>query len=248
MKKSSFLLYFVMFLLNFFVFNRLLFLLGVVLCVIGIWSKVFLTAGILAFVLDLFHSLYLVIRGMITINKKTDDPEWNSWSDTIKDGHEAIIDRVENIVQSGEGRVTDDHSSNANQSYLESLVVYRTQKSSIQDDMTLDQMVDAFEEMCNISVGEPDDLLYETGTYTFTGEKMFHLEIVRQFKFLSDDEYVQLRLAVIYPPSWKTKFLYRTMWGSIEEGNFFCNVRNSLAYKIVRNQSIHSVRVTVEET
>lgn len=134
------------------------------------------------------------------------------------------------------------------QALLQKLVVYRTLRDSIQDGMTLSQMIDAFEKMCEISVGDPDHLLFETGTYDFTGEKMFHFDLVRQFKFMDPDEYVQLHLEVLYTPSLKTALLHRTTWAAPEDGTFFETVKSSRDYMVVKDLPIAKVHVHIDET
>ena len=131
---------------------------------------------------------------------------------------------------------------------LEKLVVYRKLKEAIREGMTLQEMVDAFEKICEIPVGEPDDLLFETGTYDFTGEKLFYVSLVRQFQFLDEEEYVHLRLDITYRPCPKTRFLFGVKWGSLTEGGFFSRVRGSRAYRVAQKLPIHQVSVRVEET
>ena len=95
---------------------------------------------------------------------------------------------------------------------LKNLPVYRALTDSIRDNMTLEELIDAFEKMCKLPVGTPDNLLFETGTFSFSGEKMFYFSLVRQFQFADEDEYVQLHLDIQFPPSIKTAQLKRTTW------------------------------------
>lgn len=134
------------------------------------------------------------------------------------------------------------------QAPLRSLVVYRTLRDSIRDNMSLDEMIDAFSQMCKTSVGEPDDLLFETGTYDFTGENLFYFSLVRQFQFMDADEYVQLHLDVLYTPGVKTKLLFGTKWNSQVNGDFFEMVKSSLAYAVVKDMAPVRVDVWIEET
>ena len=54
-------------------------------------------------------------------------------------------------------------------------------KAAITEDMTLDEILDAFREVCQIPVEVEDDdddiLLFETGVYDFTGEDLFYFSI-----------------------------------------------------------------------
>ena len=134
------------------------------------------------------------------------------------------------------------------QAPLKSLVVYRILQNSIHDGMTLEEMIDAFARMCETSVGDPDDLLFETGTFNFTGEKLFYFSLVRQFKFLSDDEYVQLRLDVTYSPSIRTALLFKTKWDSQVDGDFFEMVKTSSAFAAVKDATPVHAEVQITET
>ena len=134
------------------------------------------------------------------------------------------------------------------QEELEQLPVFLALRDSIKDGMTLDEMIDAFVAMCRLSVGDPDDLLFETGTYNFTGKKLFYFSLVRQFQYKSGDEYIQLHLDICYTPSPATARICDTEWGSLLEGDFFDMVRSSTAYAKVKDQPIAIIEVRIEET
>ncbi len=134
------------------------------------------------------------------------------------------------------------------QEELEQLPVFKALHSSIKDGMPLDSLIDAFAAMCKLPVGEPDDLLFETGTFDFTGKKLFYFSLVRQFQFRDEEEYVQLHLDVRYAPSPATKRLECTEWGSLVEGDFFDMVRSGEAYSAVKDLPITQVEVYIEET
>ncbi len=134
------------------------------------------------------------------------------------------------------------------QAILERLVVYRNLKENVKEGMELDALIDAFRQMCLLPVGDPDDLLFETGTFNFTGEKLFYFSLVRQFQFLDDDEYVQLHLEVTYLPSAKTALLSDTHWGSLTQGDFWETVKNSRAYRVAKELPMYQVQVFVDET
>ena len=138
--------------------------------------------------------------------------------------------------------------ASVSQEELEKLPVYQSLRDSVDLDMSLDELIDAFAAMCKLPVGEPDDLLFETGTYAFDMKKKFYFSLVRQFKFMDDDEYVQLHLEVTYLPCAKTRLLYKAKWGSLTDGDFFGMVRSSRAYRVARELPIFHVNVYVDET
>lgn len=134
------------------------------------------------------------------------------------------------------------------QAPLKSLVVYRILRNSIHDGMTLEEMIDAFAQMCKTPVGDPDDLLFETGTFDFTGEKLFYFSLVRQFQFMDKNEYVQLHLDVLYQPSPITKLIFGTKWDRQVNGDFFEMVKSSRAYAVVKDMTPVRVDVWIDET
>lgn len=133
------------------------------------------------------------------------------------------------------------------QEELEKLSVFQALRDSVRDGMTLDALIDAFARMCAIGVGDPDDLLFETGTYDFTGEKLFYFSLVRQFRYRDEDEFVQLHLDVRYQPSPATARLQSTEWGNATPV-FFEAVKASSAFNAVKDQPIAQVEVYIDET
>lgn len=226
-------------LLNFIIRNFLLFAAGIVLCIMGIWIPTCRYMGIAALILDLILSVIQQIEIRSAVLSESDNPEFNELMDSFYGVDEDAI----------KAAAEQEAAENAErQAILQKLVVYRTLRQSITDGMTLEQMIAAFEDMCEISVGDPDDLLFETGTYDFTGEKQFYFSLVRQFQFLDPDEYVQLRLDVRYAPGSKTRFLRRATWNSQISGSFFDTVRGSREYRAVSELPIAGVDVRVDET
>ena len=171
----------------------------------------------------------------------------NEFFDQLK---EKLISKLEagefdDTEDSGE---FDDCEEYVSQEELEQLPVFLALRDSIKDGMTLDEMIDAFVAMCRLSVGDPDDLLFETGTYNFTGKKLFYFSLVRQFQYKNGDEYIQLHLDICYTPSPATARICDTEWGSLLEGDFFDMVRSSTAYAKVKDQPIAIIEVRIEET
>lgn len=214
--------------LNFLVRYFYLFLPGLILCVIGIWSEKCLAIGLGFWLVDLVLSVVAQIRIRKEILAESDNAEFNE-----------IMDACYGQEDSGQSE---------NQEILEKLVVYRTLKENVRQNMTLEELIDTFRQMCDIPVGQPDMLLFQTGNFSFTGEKRFHFDLVRQFQFLDQDEYVQLHLTVLYEPSAKTALLRSVRWGEPEDGQFFQTVRNSPAYRIVKDLPIARVDIDVHET
>ena len=221
-----------------------LFLPGLILNIVGIWIEEGLVVGLSVWFADLLLSVISQLRVRKASLEVSDNEDFNEFMDAAFDPDNPK--NLDDVLQEKMRRQEAEHQDN--QDILQRLVVYRTLKESIREGMTLDEMIDAFEEMCKISVGEPDDLLFETGIYSFDEDKEFTFSLVRQFKFLDDDEYVQLRLNVSYLPHPKTRLLYKVKWGTPEDGNFFDMVRKSRPYRTVIKMPIQKVSVSVEET
>lgn len=243
-RKYPFWMFLVGVVLNFLFHYLYLSLPGVILCLIGIRSKTALSLGLAMLTLDLILSIAEQIRIRKTILSESDNPEFNQLMDTFygNDDGESFEALMEQTRQEEEAQQRQD------QAVLERLVVYRTLRDSIHDGMSLADMVTAFENMCAIDLGEPDNLLFETGIYNFTGEKRFYFNLVRQFQFLDDEEYVQLHLDVMYDPSAKPFGLPRVHWGEPADGEFFNVVRSSREYRAVIDQPIIAVDIRVERT
>lgn len=215
--------------INFLLRNLPLLAAGVILCFIGNWLPAFRSVGIAVLLLDLILSIIQQIQ----ISQEAMAELGN---------HETS----EESLRAAQAQEEQAHAER--QAILQKLVVYRTLRASVTEAMNLEELVGAFEKMCETFVGDPDDLLYETGTFDFSGEKHFYFSLVRQFRFLDPDEYVQLRLEVQYLPCSKTFFLPRVTWGNRTDGTFFDNVRGSREFQAVKELPILRVDIRIEET
>lgn len=105
----------------------------------------------------------------------------------------------------------------------------------------ISQLVDAFENMCRVPLSdfgievedaeEDDLLLFETGTFPFTGEPLWYFSLTRQYPD-GEGEYWQLHLDVRFPPSGKNSELSDTVWSDEfnDFGEFFAALRKSEEY------------------
>ena len=81
---------------------------------------------------------------------------------------------------------------------MESLVKFLEDK--ITDKMSVEEIVDVFEQMCSTPL-EEDMVLFETGTFTeFSKEPFFQISLVRQFSN-SDEEFYQIHVVILYKPT-----------------------------------------------
>ncbi|MGN1194156.1 MAG: hypothetical protein ACI4SB_01590 [Acutalibacteraceae bacterium] len=117
--------------------------------------------------------------------------------------------------------------------------------------LSLDDIIDVFEKMCEIPL-KLSSILFETGTFDFTGEPLFYFSLVRQFSRGNHDEFMQIHADILYKPSAKTEkfteFYSNVLWGFFEDGNIFDSIRLSEEYKAVKDEPIYRVNVNMEET
>lgn len=126
-------------------------------------------------------------------------------------------------------------------------------KASVSEDMSLDQMLAAFEEMCQYPVEgvEPEDelLLFESGTYSFDmdEEPLFYFSVVRQFPN-EDGEFYQIHLDVMYTPGSSREELEMSFWNDEVDENFFEYIRKTKVYQEVCNEPHIKVETYMDET
>ena len=97
---------------------------------------------------------------------------------------------------------------------------------------------DAFKRFSRESVACADDaMLFEVGTFSFTGEPLFHLGMTRQFTHEEDGEHVgmeQLQCTLLYQPTPELSALKVSMWSydspSAEE--FFARIESVPEFQI----------------
>lgn len=118
-------------------------------------------------------------------------------------------------------------------------------KNNITDEMPLENIVDVFEQMCSIPAGE-DMILFETGTFSFTGEPTFQISLVRQFP--NDDEYYQVHVDILYKPSTENEMFSETVWNEDISGSIFDYIRKSQAYAYAKNEQYMKTEMYIDET
>ena len=126
----------------------------------------------------------------------------------------------------------------------ESLLKYLQNK--ISDKSSLKNIVDVFEEMCNIPVKE-DMILFETGTYSFTGEPMFYFSLVRQFPN-DEEEYYQIHVDVLYVSTAENKNFEQNIWNEDIEENIFSYIKKTSEFSFCKNKEFSKVEIYLDET
>ena len=112
--------------------------------------------------------------------------------------------------------------------------------------MSLEDIIRAFESMCRLPV-DNDMILFETGTYSFSGEPLFYFSLVRQIPS-DEEEYVQIHLDVLYAPAQKNERYQSSIWNEELEENIFEYIRKSEVYREIKEDEYIKVNVSMDET
>ena len=101
---------------------------------------------------------------------------------------------------------------------MENLIKFLEDK--ITDKMSVEEIVDVFEQMCSTPL-EEDMVLFETGTFTaFSKEPFFQISLVRQFSN-DDEEFYQIHVVILYKPTAENKIFSETTWDEDLDENIF---------------------------
>lgn len=119
-------------------------------------------------------------------------------------------------------------------------------KDKITDRMSLEDIVNVFEQMCSIPI-EEDMILFETGTFSFTGEPLFQFSLVRQFPN-DDEEFYQIHVNVLYKPSCENKVFSEATWNEGLGENIFDYIRKSQAFAYAKNKEYIKTEIYLDET
>jgi hypothetical protein len=119
-------------------------------------------------------------------------------------------------------------------------------RNTITDKMTLKEIVDIFENACQL-MNEDDMILFETGTYNFTGEELFYFSLVKQVP-AEDDEYYQLHIDILYKPNAENRKFHSAVWDDGLEENIFDYIRNSEAFNYAKKNNYLKIDIYADET
>lgn len=119
-------------------------------------------------------------------------------------------------------------------------------KSRITNQSQLQEIVNVFEQACQ-EYGSNDMILFETGTFSFTGSPLFYFSLVRQFSN-EEDEFYQIHVDVLYESNQENKVFSETVWNEEISENIFDYIRNSQSYLSVKGSEIIKVDIYMDET
>ena len=119
-------------------------------------------------------------------------------------------------------------------------------QDSVKDGMPLTEIVDAFEKMCQVPM-EEDMILFETGTYKFTGEPLFYFSMTRQFPN-GGEEFYQLHLDVMYSPNEENKAFKNSVWNEDIGEDIFKYIKESETFKYASADKYLKIKIYMDET
>ncbi len=119
-------------------------------------------------------------------------------------------------------------------------------KCNISINISLDEIIYIFEEMCKTPI-EEDLLLNEYGVYDFTGEDLFYYDLVRQYPD-GEDEYYQLRVSIMFCSDEENRYLEDTLWSDDSDENFFDYIKKSDGYAYAKAHKFKSIDIRIDQT
>ncbi len=124
-------------------------------------------------------------------------------------------------------------------------------KENVADKKCLDELISAFEDMCKVHIeAENKDekmILFETGTFSFSGNPMFYFSLVRQYPN-EEDEFYQLHLDIMYEATSDNCTFEQATWSFDLEENIFEYIRRSEEYLLLKDVPIAKIDVYRDET
>lgn len=116
---------------------------------------------------------------------------------------------------------------------------------------TLPDLLAAFESMCQVPIEgvskEEEMILFETGTFSFSGEPLFYFSLVRQFPN-EEEEFCQIHLDIQYIPSDEYRAFGASVWDEELSEDIFEYIRKSEVYSALSEEEIYNIDVYMDET
>lgn len=120
-------------------------------------------------------------------------------------------------------------------------------KDKITDKISFEEIVNVFEQMCNIPLKE-DMIFFETGTFTtFADEPMFQISLVRQFSN-EDEEFYQIHVDILYESDNENKMMSESICDEDLSENIFTYIINSKVFAYAKNKKYSKVKIWCDET
>ena len=119
-------------------------------------------------------------------------------------------------------------------------------KESIDETMSLSDIVYVFEKMCEKQI-DNDMVLFETGTFSFTGEPYFYFSLVRQFPN-DEEEFYQIHVDILFMSNRENQRFSEATWNEEIDENIFDYIRKSKAYEYAKSETYEKIEIYMDET
>lgn len=131
----------------------------------------------------------------------------------------------------------------------EEMEIYRQLRGAVTDESSLEEMLNAFGEMCRIPVETTTEMfLYEVYSYESDGKEYLMCHIVRQVDEPGSDEYIQLCLDIEYLLDEDLVDFKETTWIEADASGFLHHIRSGEIYKTLTAKPIHQRYVAIYAT
>ena len=120
-------------------------------------------------------------------------------------------------------------------------------KEKITDQMSLEDMVNVFEEMYDTPFDE-EIILCEMGTFTRLSNKtLFQISMFRQVPN-DDEEFYQVHLDIFYKSTSENAEFRESIWDEDPDENIFDYIRNSEVFADAKDKEYLKVKIYLDET
>ena len=131
----------------------------------------------------------------------------------------------------------------------EDMEIYQALQSAVTEDSTLEEILNAFEDMCSIPVDTGSEMfLYEVYAYKFEGKEYLNCHIVRQVDDPGTDEFIQLHLDIIYHLDEDIAGFNETIWFDADVEGFLTHIRSGEIYQTLIDKPIDRRYVSTDST
>ena len=129
----------------------------------------------------------------------------------------------------------------------EKMEVYQVLSENIDEDATLDEMLDAFYLMCQVPMEVTCDIyVYDVHAYEYEGQQYLHFMVCRQFEVRGYYEFLEIGFSVTFALDEDIADLHEDI--RMEDGmqRFLQYIRESEAYQTLRAKPIQERNVGID--
>lgn len=119
-------------------------------------------------------------------------------------------------------------------------------KTRIGASASFSEIADAFAELCAEPTAD-EEILFEAGTYSFTGKPMFTVSLARQIPD-GVDEFYQIRAELSFLPDVENADIEELKWLDPTDEDALAAVRQSAAFAYAETHTAVSVDLRIDET